>query len=400
MVPRDARTPARRGLHPTGTAGWSAFGVACLVDGCPLLPRRGIAALLVLCALSLVAFAGSSGAADSNDPNGMQAAASEAEQTDQQPTADDATPAELSPEERRRRDLTEAHGAQVAEAILAGEVLREMTMEQVLLARGEPERKEVIPPDAALWHYPGGEVAFSGGKVSYVSLAPPPAPPTATDSARPARLPPPAARDQSAAPAPENQVPAPPIAVGDTYVYESRAVGSAADKPGARLVTRRAVIGTDGRITMTSLRLSSRNAKPRTLYFDGEWNLLGVRNSSGSGLDYSPPLQYYDFPLFPGKTWRQATTERNIQTRATRQHVLTGTVRGWELVSVPAGTFRGIKVELQTELFDPDSGERILGTDTSWYVPEVRRSVKSVMTAKGGRQRIIELQSYEVVDER
>lgn len=69
--------------------------------------------------------------------------------------------------------------AEIAAAIRAGTVLEGMTMEQVLSARGEPIRKEVIPPDAELWHYVEGEVAFSQGKVSYVALleaATPPAP--------------------------------------------------------------------------------------------------------------------------------------------------------------------------------------------------------------------------------
>ena len=58
----------------------------------------------------------------------------------------------------------------VAEAIGAGTVLKEMTMDQVLSARGEPLRKQVIPADAELWHYADGEVAFSSGRVSYVDL--------------------------------------------------------------------------------------------------------------------------------------------------------------------------------------------------------------------------------------
>ena len=69
-----------------------------------------------------------------------------------------------SPEQARRRKLAETHGAEIADAILAGTVIKEMTTEQVILARGEPIRKEVIPPDAELWHYPGGEVAFSPGQ--------------------------------------------------------------------------------------------------------------------------------------------------------------------------------------------------------------------------------------------
>jgi len=78
------------------------------------------------------------------------------------------------PAEARRAEFAATYGAAAADAILAGVVRIDMTMEQVLLARGAPVRKEVIPPDAELWHYAAGEVAFSGGKVTYVGLAPKP----------------------------------------------------------------------------------------------------------------------------------------------------------------------------------------------------------------------------------
>lgn len=58
-----------------------------------------------------------------------------------------------------------------------------MTTAEVLTARGEPIRKEVIPPDAELWHYAEGEVAFSQGKVTYVGLDEAPAPPAASQGA-------------------------------------------------------------------------------------------------------------------------------------------------------------------------------------------------------------------------
>jgi hypothetical protein len=191
------------------------------------------------------------------------------------------------------------------------------------------------------------------------------------------------------------QVAAPPITVGDTYVYESMALG-AHSAPGSRLVTRRMVTSSGRLVILSSLMLNSKSAKPRTLQYDREWNLVTSRNASGSGKNYSPPLRYYDFPLYPGKTWRETTTETDIMTGAVRQHTIVGRVEGWETISVPAGTFRGIKVVLQTELFDPGSGERIVGSDTSWYVPEVRRSVKSLTTGKAGRQRLIQLLSYEL----
>ena len=58
-----------------------------------------------------------------------------------------------------------------------------MATEEVLSARGEPIRKEVIPPDAELWHYAEGEVAFSQGKVSYVGLDEARAPPAPSHGA-------------------------------------------------------------------------------------------------------------------------------------------------------------------------------------------------------------------------
>jgi hypothetical protein len=104
---------------------------------------------------------------------GKDEAVKEAEtQPPQASAAPEGKPAAAESSERKRhRELAEQYGAEVADAIQAGTILKDMTMEQVLLARGAPDRKEVIPPDAELWHYTAGEVAFSGGKVSYVSQA-------------------------------------------------------------------------------------------------------------------------------------------------------------------------------------------------------------------------------------
>ena len=344
------------------------------------------------CRLALVLFAGAlgSGVVHGAEPDVTPPAAPT-------PPADAPAPDPPAimetPEQAQRRALATDHGAEIADAILAGTVLKEMTMAQVLLARGAPARKEVIPPDAELWYYPEGEVAFSAGRVSYVSLAartePPsdrPPPPTQPDLTRGRAEREPSGREQPA------RVDTPPIRVGDSYVYESKDP----DDPRSSLTTRRTVTSTRGKIVLSSINLDRKSAKARSLHFDREWNLIATRNADGSGLDYAPPLKYYDFPLFPGKTWRRTTTETHTRTGATRTHTVEGAVEEWETVSVPAGTFWAIKVSLQTELFDPRTGERITGADESWYVPEVRRSVKSLTTGKGGSQRLIQLLRYEL----
>ncbi|NEX16818.1 MAG: hypothetical protein C1943_09355 [Halochromatium sp.] len=315
------------------------------------------------------------------------------QEADQAHSVQDSTPSNSA---ELVNEVADEQQARFAQAIAAGTVLEQMSMEQVLQIRGEPNQKEVIPPDAELWRYAEGEVAFSVGKVTYVSLTPnvrAPAPRPLQADTRPSTV----APARTTAPNEQPwQVDAPPIAVGDTYVYESRPLDEDGSSPGSHLVTRRTVTDTGRFVTLSSLVLQTQGAKPRMLYYDRQWNLVQSRNTSGSGRDYSPALRYYDFPLYPGKTWRETTTETDTKTGAIRQHTLSGRVEGWETVSVPAGTFHGIKVELKTELYDPNSGEHIIGSDTSWYVPEVRRSVKSVMTGKAGKQRLIHLLSYHL----
>jgi hypothetical protein len=350
--------------------------------------RRMIRSLLVGLSLALAAgpavCAGEHGQASGETQTSPPAAVSDQE-TDS--AADKATPPE-SPGQRRRRELAERYGTEATDAILAGVVLKDMTMEQVMIARGTPERKEIVPPDAELWHYPAGEVAFSGGKVTYVALRPKlePAPDRSRPPAQGQR------RETRGHASNDNSAPVPAVAVGDTYVYES----VDPEDPDAAALTKRTVTSTAGKIVLATINLKNKGAKERRLYFDREWNLLASRNADDSGLDYAPPLTYFDFPLFPGKTWRQMTTETNNQTGAVRTHTLSGTVGDWEQVSVPAGTFRAIQVHLETDLVDPATGETISGTDISWYAPEVRRSVKSETSGKDGKQRVIRLIRYEL----
>jgi hypothetical protein len=178
---------------------------------------------------------------------------------------------------------------------------------------------------------------------------------------------------------PGASVPIPNTKVGDTYIIEYRYP----DSLKSSYSLERKVVAVDERyITVATKNVKSKTGKARTLQFTSEWNLLSSRNPDGSGFDYSPPLQYFAFPLYPGKTWQQRSRETNIKTGAVREHTLSATVGDWEDIAVPAGTFRALKITLQTELHDPSTGEISIGTDTSWYAPDMRRSVKSDMTSQ------------------
>lgn len=171
-----------------------------------------------------------------------------------------------------------------------------------------------------------------------------------------------------------DSVPVPVHVVGDTYITE--VINLADNKPGTK--TERKVVYADaGKMVVESKSLSSKKGTVRVLDYTPDWNLIRSRNPDGSGLDYAPALKYYDFPLTVGKQWQQSSVETDIKSGAQRKHTLSSEVFGWESVTVPAGTFNAIKVITKSELVDLAKGETTLGSDTSWYVPELRRSVKS-----------------------
>ncbi len=167
---------------------------------------------------------------------------------------------------------------------------------------------------------------------------------------------------------------APQMAIGDTYVLASIDY----HHPARNHKTKRTVttVGPDS-FDLSIVNLNSKIGKARLLRFDHHWNLIATRNADHSGNNYAPALKYYDFPLFPGKTWTQKSQEKNIKTGHVREHTLSGTVGAWEEISVPAGTFHAIKVSLNTLLYDPKTHVSTEGTDVSWFAPAVKRSVKS-----------------------
>ena len=179
---------------------------------------------------------------------------------------------------------------------------------------------------------------------------------------------------------------------GDKYIVESLYL----DTPKLNNTTERKITSVNSdKLVTTSVNINSKNKSVRTLEFTREWNLIRTRNADGGGVDFSPPLKYYDFPLYPGKSWKQTSIENNIKTGAIKEHTLSGVVGGWENISVPAGTFKALKITVNSELLDNATGQKSTGTDISWYVPELRRSVKSE-TASRNSEGIVERQQIQL----
>lgn len=163
---------------------------------------------------------------------------------------------------------------------------------------------------------------------------------------------------------------APVVRAGDRWVTE------VIDHTDARLSYRaeRVVQSvSSGRIVTTVRTLKS--GYTRTIEYNGHWGLLLTRLPNGGTTTYTPALPYLEFPARLGRAWQAEVTE-STSGGATRTHSVRAIVGDWEIVTVPAGTFKAIRVDLQDDI--SENGTVVhRGRDSSWYVPEVRRTVKT-----------------------
>ena len=163
----------------------------------------------------------------------------------------------------------------------------------------------------------------------------------------------------------------PEVRIGDRWILRSDDLNN----PKWSNVTERRVL----QASSSELVVTSRNTQSnytRTLVFSPSWNLIRSREPDGRGYDYTPPLKYFDFPLYPGKKWESEIQESPAGGQPLRTHHLSAIVEGWEDVTVPAGTFRSLKVVLRVKATE---GAIVMrdSEDVSWYAPNAKRSVKT-----------------------
>ena len=103
--------------------------------------------------------------------------------------------------------------------------------------------------------------------------------------------------------------------------------------------------------------------------------LPAIARPEGKRRSNDPPIQVYSYPLEPGKSWQ-------LKYRNTRDdgkvfdNDRSTTVGGWEDVTVPAGTFKALKVSALTYYRRTDGGGGGKIVVNYWYAPEVKRAVK------------------------
>ncbi len=192
----------------------------------------------------------------------------------------------------------------------------------------------------------------------------------------------------------------PAVQEGDTWVYRS----TTEKGPTGWNQWREEVAVT--RVTASTIfftvKPSGSTQAPKEVFLGNDWSR--ARDVNGKETVVNRPLL---FPLSPGKSWDVVYTEQNPNKNHRWEKLDTKyTVVGWEPIDVPAGKFRALKVESegrwQAELAPGqsviqgaqanDSGTTMItevqktqSKEASgrtykafWYVPEVKRWVKSV----------------------
>lgn len=195
----------------------------------------------------------------------------------------------------------------------------------------------------------------------------------------------------------EAAVERPQLKAGERWTYRYSRTGPRVRNPGTRVYEL--VITFVGPKAIESVQ-TMRSGKEIDTTWTPEWNLV---NDLRSG-SFLPDSGTFRFPLRQGA--RYSSSYEVLRPKAEKtdaRQTLEVNVVGWEEVTVPAGTFRALRLEATGTSRRLDRETRRPGSlhYVYWYVPEVKRWAK--MTLQGsdsrgvpGAEETEELLSYKV----
>jgi hypothetical protein len=106
-----------------------------------------------------------------------------------------------------------------------------------------------------------------------------------------------------------------------------------------------------------------------------EWNVVVAPDEGVVEVDKG----MFQFPLAPGQQYPAAWEMRRPRAGAFHvRHERKVSVLGWEDVEVPAGRFRALKIQADGYFTRVDKTASDEARNTFWYVPHIKRWVKSV----------------------
>ena len=187
-------------------------------------------------------------------------------------------------------------------------------------------------------------------------------------------------------------LPRPDIRPGDRWVFVTR-TQEEAERGDAGLVMANHVteIGPNGELHVEVQRINKADSPVLKNIYSNQFDLLSREVVPGEAVQYSPAFPQFEFPMTVGNTWKEQVTQSQPEWELHAQVGVSVTVEAEETVTVPAGTFRTLRLQGHY------TASQATVMTHYWYAPAAGRSVKGVedtLAINGTRTRLIyELQS-------
>jgi hypothetical protein len=164
--------------------------------------------------------------------------------------------------------------------------------------------------------------------------------------------------------------PAPTVAVGDSWTYQYTDVWK--HTPGN--LNRTQVTAVDAAGIQVDIKRAATGAVLAHYRYSAEMNPV-----DRGKMHFAPYYARYAFPLVPGKAWKVDATGDNPAAGKRWRYQINGKALGWEKITVPAGEFDVIKLEVVSYYQGEETGSRGgsgQSKETVWYAPAVNNFVK------------------------
>lgn len=164
--------------------------------------------------------------------------------------------------------------------------------------------------------------------------------------------------------------PAPTVAVGDSWTYQYTDVWK--HTPGN--LNRTEVTAVDATGIQVDVKRPATGAVLSHYRYTPEMNPI-----DRGKMHFAPYYARFAFPLAPGKAWTVDATGDNPAVGKRWRYQVNGKAIGWEKITVPAGEFDAIKVEVVSYYQGEEVGTRGgsgQSKETAWYAPAVNNFVK------------------------
>jgi hypothetical protein len=177
-----------------------------------------------------------------------------------------------------------------------------------------------------------------------------------------------------AAPALAQRLELPDWRVGDRWSYRHATIpGDSSQPQSVRSRTETIVASSKAGFELSALEERGSRSTETTIRWTADGSIVSQQVRGQPILRFQPPTQFVHWPAEPGQRWSTAFDMVADDGRRLARVQSSSTAISWESISVPAGTFRALRVEAEFTRSDTRRFSRLV----FWFAAEVKRRVKT-----------------------